>query len=79
MGSGHLCSEPFAVGIHNCITVKDKTHFISKMLRPHFKNLLGINHFASVSLVSDVAPLTDQTFGIGTKAAMSVFAKYYNE
>lgn len=48
------------------------------MLRPHFKNLLGINHFASISLVSEVAPLTDQTFGVGTKGGMSIFAEYYN-
>jgi hypothetical protein len=59
LGLGHLCAEPFVVGVHNVFTIHDKEHFMSRMLRPHFKNLLGINHFASVSLISDVAPLTD--------------------
>ena len=78
LGLGHFCTEPFVVGVHNVFTIHDNKHFMSQMLRPHFKNLLGINHFGSISLVSEVAPLTDQTFSVGTKAGMSVFAEYYN-
>jgi arachidonate 15-lipoxygenase len=59
LGMAHLCAEPFVVGVHNVFTIKDKDHFMSRLLRPHFKNLLGINHFASISLISEVAPLTD--------------------
>jgi hypothetical protein len=79
LGSAHMCSEPFVVGIHNVFTIRDEgQHFMSKLMRPHFKNLLGINHFGSISLVSDVAPLTDQTFSIGTRGGMTAFAEYYN-
>lgn len=59
LGLGHLCSEPFVVGIHNVFAIHDKDHFMSKMMRPHFKNLIGINHLATISLTSKSAPLTD--------------------
>lgn len=26
LGSAHLCSEPLAVGVHNCITIHDMEH-----------------------------------------------------
>ena len=47
------------------------------LLRPHFKNLIGINHFAKITLVSDAAPLTDQTFSVGTEAAVKIIKHYY--
>lgn len=52
---------------------------MSRMLKHHFKNLIGINHFATITLVSDTAPLTDQSFSIGTTQALHMLSTYYDK
>lgn len=38
--------------------------------------MIGINQFASLTLVSELSPLTDQTFSLGSEAGLTLMNKY---
>jgi arachidonate 15-lipoxygenase len=70
LGYAHLAMEPFAIAWHDALP---KDHPISILLAPHFHDTIGINFLARQTLVSDIAPFTDQTFSTGTAQALQMF------
>ena len=77
LGIGHLGTEPIATALHNVFALNYPDHIIGKFLRPPVKGLIGINHFAAISLVDSKNAMTDQTFSIGTENALKLFHEYY--
>lgn len=76
LGYGHLAMEPHIVSIYNSF---DEDHIISQLMTPHFKDTIGINFLARQTLVSEVEPITDQTFSPGTAQAMHLFLNAWEE
>ncbi|MEP0883267.1 SRPBCC family protein [Trichocoleus sp. ST-U3] len=72
LGFTHLVIEPFAISHHNAFP---KDHPIGQLLKPHFEDTIGINYFARQTLVSYIAPFTNQTFATGTAGAMQLLLK----
>lgn len=70
LGYAHLAMEPFAIAAHNALP---PDHAIARLLAPHFQDTIGINFLARQTLVSEVAPFTDQTFSTGTAGALKMF------
>ena len=70
-------TEPIAVALHNVFALTHPDHIIGKFLRPPVKGLIGINHFAAISLVDSKNAMTDQTFSLGTENALKLFHNYY--
>jgi arachidonate 5-lipoxygenase len=70
LGYAHLAMEPFAVATHNAFS---SDHVLGQLLKPHFRDTIGINFLARQTLVSDVAPFTDRTFSTGTAQALQMF------
>jgi arachidonate 15-lipoxygenase len=70
LGYAHLAMEPFAVAVHNAFA---GDHVLGQLLRPHFRDTIGINFLARQTLVSDVTPFTDRTFSTGTAQALEMF------
>ena len=64
LGLAHFSLEPIAMAYHNWTFQKEETH-ISKLLKPHMENVIGINHFGRMTLVADHVPLTDAFFPTG--------------
>ncbi len=70
LGYGHLAMEPFAVATHDALPA---AHPIAELLKPHFRDTIGINFLARQTLVSDIAAFTDRTFSTGTAQALQMF------
>ncbi len=79
LGIAHLCMEPFAVANNNAFPPVDDRHPIGELLDPHFQDTIGINFLARQTLVSEVAPFTDETFSPGTENAMKIFSRAYEK
>jgi hypothetical protein len=46
---------------------------------PVVQGLIGINHFATTTLVGEHNPLTDQTFSLGTRNSLKLFGDFYKD
>ncbi|WP_434927366.1 lipoxygenase family protein [Shewanella sp. HL-SH2] len=76
LGFAHLAMEPFAIAYHNCFS---DDHPIGKVLKPHFKDTIGINYLARQTLVSPIIPFTDRTFSPGTAGGLRLFLTAHKE
>lgn len=78
LGMGHIGAEPIAVALHNHFRVgHQKDHWFGKLMLPVVQGLIGINHFATATLVGQTAPMTDQTFSLGTTNSLKLFGDFY--
>jgi arachidonate 5-lipoxygenase len=78
LGFTHLAMEPFAIAQYNVWTQRFPDHKLGHLMEPHFKDTIGINYLARVSLVGQRYALTDQTFSIGTDEALKMIVKAWN-
>mmetsp|Transcript_24622 Transcript_24622/g.24214 ORF Transcript_24622/g.24214 Transcript_24622/m.24214 type:complete len:212 (-) Transcript_24622:1254-1889(-) len=77
LGNGHLATEILATGLHNHFRAGGKeNHLLGSLLFPPIEGLIGINHFAGMSLIDPKTALTEQTFGPGTIQCVDMFATY---
>ncbi|MBD2741443.1 SRPBCC family protein [Coleofasciculus sp. FACHB-1120] len=76
LGYAHLAAESYAISHHNAFP---KDHPIGQMLKPHFQDTIGINYLARQTLVSYVAPFTNNTFATGTGGGLHLFLKAWKQ
>ena len=75
LGNGHLATEILATGLHNFFRCGSKeNHLLGSLLFPPIEGLIGINHFAGMSLIDPQTALTEQTFSPGTVQCVDIFA-----
>ncbi len=80
LGNGHLATEPIALGLHNHFRCGfKKNHPLGDILFPPVEGLIGINHFAGMSLIDANTALTENTFSIGTIKGVDLFARYLKD
>jgi arachidonate 5-lipoxygenase len=76
LGISHLAIEPIIVATHNTLP---KKHVVHKLLKPHFKETIGINFMARQTLVASSFPITDSQFALGTHQALEVVSKVWTD
>ncbi|CAH1250203.1 ALOX5 [Branchiostoma lanceolatum] len=64
LGFTHIAMEPIVVSLHANLP---PDHPIHRLLLPHFKDTIGINHLARHTLVSRVFPLVEPLFAVFPK------------
>uniref|UniRef100_A0A8C4N5P1 Lipoxygenase domain-containing protein n=1 Tax=Eptatretus burgeri TaxID=7764 RepID=A0A8C4N5P1_EPTBU len=69
----HLLGEAFCVGVHNNLS----GHPLGTLLLPHTLDTIGINYIARHSLISQVHPLTDATFSVGTVGGLTLVVDHF--
>jgi len=86
LGMGHMFGETIAIAHHNTYYAKasrqekaDGNLAMGAMLAPHFTNLIAINNFARVTLVSPLNATISFFQGIRGEDFVEVIAKWYTQ
>lgn len=77
LGIGHIASEPIGTALSNHFRYNN--HWFGQLMLPVVQGLIGINHFATATLVGETNPLTDETFSLGTVNSIKLFGDFYKE
>ena len=64
IGLAHWAIEPIAMAYHNW-TFQNEETLISKLLKPHMENVLGINYVGRMTLLRTRDPSTDKFIAVG--------------
>ena len=72
-----MACEPVSAGLHNHFRVGKKSyHPLGAVLFPTVQGMIGINHFAGLSLIDADSALTENTFVLATKGSVDLFAQW---
>ncbi|XP_066265909.1 uncharacterized protein [Branchiostoma lanceolatum] len=76
LGYTHIAMEPIVVSLHANLP---PDHPIHRLLLPHFKDTIGINHLARHTLVSRVFPLVEPLFAVSAIGTFSILINEYRK